>query len=256
MTFGESNDLMKTHRQPAAHPIKRLLASLMVAMLFVHPLLSLAEVDETPAPHPIILPAPPDEDATSVPEGQPQLLQIDILDGEGALNNIRQRTAREPIVEVKDENHKPVAGALILLTVQPGDGGAGPLFGSAASASFQGSGSISLYTDASGQAVGRGLIPNDHTGSYTIKVTAIVGAVTATAIIHQHNVRGAYAKESKSNNAQTTSNNGTHGHSSAGKIIKWTLVGAAVVVTVVLIYVLTRGHSTTVTAGPGSVGVP
>ena len=248
MTFGESNDLMKTHRQPAAHPIKRLLSSLMVAMLFVHPLLSLAEVDETPAPHPIILPAPPDEDATSVPEGQPQLLQIDILDGEGALNNIRQRTAREPIVEVKDENHKPVAGALILLTVQPGDGGAGPLFGSAASASFQGSGSISLYTDASGQAVGRGLIPNDHTGSYTIKVTAIVGAVTATAIIHQHNVRGAYAKDSKGNN--------THPHITKGKIIKWALVGAAVVVTVVLVYVLTRGHSTTVTAGPGSVGVP
>ena len=45
----------------------------------------------------------------------PQNLQITILDGEGALNNIKQRTAREPIVQVTDENHKPVAGAVVQL---------------------------------------------------------------------------------------------------------------------------------------------
>ena len=30
------------------------------------------------------------------------------VEGDGAINNIRQRTAREPIVQVEDENHKPV----------------------------------------------------------------------------------------------------------------------------------------------------
>ena len=53
--------------------------------------------------------------------GAPALV-ITILEGEGALNDIRQRTAREPIIEVRDENHKPIAGAVVLFTLQ----GSGP----------------------------------------------------------------------------------------------------------------------------------
>ena len=41
----------------------------------------------------------------------PPELNIVIVDGEGDTNNIRQHTAREPIVQVEDENHKPVAGS-------------------------------------------------------------------------------------------------------------------------------------------------
>src|ERR1035438_7661171 len=41
-------------------------------------------------------------------------LNLVIGEGAGPTNNIRQRPAREPVVEVQDENHKPVAGALIL----------------------------------------------------------------------------------------------------------------------------------------------
>jgi hypothetical protein len=36
-------------------------------------------------------------------------LNLVIVEGDGVINNIRQRTAREPIVQVEDENHKPVA---------------------------------------------------------------------------------------------------------------------------------------------------
>ena len=50
----------------------------------------------------------------------PMMLHITILDGEDSLNNIRERTAREPIVQVEDENHKPVAGALLLFSIQNG----------------------------------------------------------------------------------------------------------------------------------------
>src|SRR5579863_6856916 len=46
----------------------------------------------------------------TTPATSPGLL-ITILDGEGALNDIRKGTAREPIVQVEDENHRPVAGA-------------------------------------------------------------------------------------------------------------------------------------------------
>ena len=44
---------------------------------------------------------------------EPKQLTISILEGEGAINNIRQRTAREAIVQVQDENHKPVAGVAV-----------------------------------------------------------------------------------------------------------------------------------------------
>ena len=43
----------------------------------------------------------------------PMKLNIVIVEGDGAINNIRQRTAREPIVQVEDENNMPVAGATV-----------------------------------------------------------------------------------------------------------------------------------------------
>lgn len=53
------------------------------------------------------------------------MLNLVVLEGEGATNNIRQRTAREPIVQVEDENHKPVAGAIVVFTL-PSNGPAAP----------------------------------------------------------------------------------------------------------------------------------
>ena len=44
-------------------------------------------------------------------EQEPAKLNISILEGEGSINNIRQRVAREAMVQVDDENHKPVAGS-------------------------------------------------------------------------------------------------------------------------------------------------
>src|SRR5579863_5849082 len=55
-------------------------------------------------------------------------LSIVILEGEGAINNIKQRTAREPIVRVEDENHKPVAGAAVVFTL-PSQGAGGTFAG-------------------------------------------------------------------------------------------------------------------------------
>ena len=43
----------------------------------------------------------------------PAKLNIVILEGEGATNNIRQRVAREPIVQVEDENRRPLAGVAV-----------------------------------------------------------------------------------------------------------------------------------------------
>lgn len=113
----------------------------------------------------------------------PMMLHITILDGEDALNDIRERTAREPIVQVEDENHKPVAGALILFTMQNGGSGAG--------GTFNGLSSLSVTTDAQGRAVAHGLKLNSTSGSYSISVTATLGSLVATAVIHQTLVSGA-----------------------------------------------------------------
>ena len=112
----------------------------------------------------------------------PMMLHITILDGEDALNDIRERTAREPVVQVEDENHKPVAGALILFSLQNGGTGAG--------GTFNGLSTLSVTTDAQGRAVAHGLKLNATSGSYTIAVTATLGALVATAVIHQSLVAG------------------------------------------------------------------
>ena len=43
----------------------------------------------------------------------PDDLKITILDGDNAVNNIRLRTTREPIVQVEDENQNRVPGAVV-----------------------------------------------------------------------------------------------------------------------------------------------
>jgi hypothetical protein len=108
-------------------------------------------------------------------------LQIAILEGEGALNNIKQQTAREPIVQVEDQNHKPIAGALVIFTLpQSGPGG-----------SFAGGSNIfEGVTDINGQATATGLTPNKVVGKYEIQVDAKYHGLTAHTTIHQSNYMG------------------------------------------------------------------
>jgi len=106
------------------------------------------------------------------------VLNIVVIEGEGAINNIRQRTAREPIVEVQDENRRPVAGALVLFALpRSGPGGTFP----------NGATTLSVTTDQQGRAVARGLQPNRNSGQYNITVTASYAGATVTATIAQVN---------------------------------------------------------------------
>ena len=110
------------------------------------------------------------------PDAAPQKLMITILDGDGALNNIRQRDAREPIVQVTDENHKPVAGALVLFTIHGGSGGAG--------ATFEGAQTLTVTTGQDGIAHATGIQVAHSPGSFTVSVTAtatVAAGVTVAA---------------------------------------------------------------------------
>src|ERR1700722_8322429 len=109
-------------------------------------------------------------------------LNLVIIEGDGAINNIRQRTAREPIVQVEDENHKPVAGAAVLFLLP--DHGSGGTFA-------DGSHSLSVTTNAQGQATAHGMHLNNVQGQFQINVTASYNGMTATTTISQSIAAGA-----------------------------------------------------------------
>jgi hypothetical protein len=116
-------------------------------------------------------------------QDQPALkLNIVIVEGEGAINNIHQRTAREPIVQVEDENHKPVAGATVLFLMP--DHGPSAVFAG-------GSHSMTVMTDENGRAIAHGLRPNSASGNFQIQVNVSYHGVTANATIAQVNAAAA-----------------------------------------------------------------
>jgi hypothetical protein len=108
----------------------------------------------------------------------PAKLNILIVGGEGAINNVRQRTAREPIVQVEDENHRPVAGAAVLFML-PDSGPSGVFTG--------GGRTLAVKTDSAGRAVAKGLRANKLQGKFQIQVQASYQGVTGSATITQVN---------------------------------------------------------------------
>ncbi|MDZ7637572.1 MAG: carboxypeptidase-like regulatory domain-containing protein [Bryobacterales bacterium] len=160
-------------------------------------------------------------------------LNIVIVEGDGAVNNIRQRVAREPIVRVEDENRKPIAGATVVFML-PGDG---------ASGSFPGSQNmITVQTNQNGEAVARGLRPNNVAGDFSIRVTASFSGATATAVINQTNALAGAAAA------------GAGGAAAAGISAKvLAIIGVAAAVAVGGTYAATRGDNGGGT-GPGTPG--
>jgi hypothetical protein len=117
-------------------------------------------------------------------DAQTPRLNIVIVEGDGAINNIKQRTSRETIVEVQDENHKPIAGAAVVFLL-PGDGPGGAFAGGAKSAT--------ITTDSAGRASMPRLQPNQATGNFRISVNASSQGRTASTTISQTNAAGAAA---------------------------------------------------------------
>lgn len=114
----------------------------------------------------------------------PRQLNIVIVEGDGAINNVKQRVAREPIVQVEDENHKPVAGAIVTFLL-PGNG---------PGATFpNGANSLTVVTGADGRATARGLRSNSNKGQYQVRVTASMSGLTASAVISMTNAAAAVA---------------------------------------------------------------
>jgi hypothetical protein len=174
-------------------------------------------------------------------QANPPALQILIVEGDGAINNIKQRVNREPIVQVEDQNHKPIAGAAVIFFLP--NQGPGGTFANGAS-------ELTTTTNAEGRAIARGIRLNRQSGSMEIRVTASYQGQTVSAVIQQTNVLGAGAAGSAA----------SAGLSLTAKVLfVLGVVGAAAVAGGV--YAATRGggsSSSTVTLTPGTptVGAP
>ena len=118
--------------------------------------------------------------ATTVP-------RIEVLEGDGAINNIRLHHAKEPVVRVVDQDGHPLPNVAVtfLLPTQ----GAGGTFA-------DGKTFITVMSDKDGQAVGHGLRPNGSAGQFQIRVTTSLEGQAATTNISQTNAEPAAGKGS------------------------------------------------------------
>jgi hypothetical protein len=187
-----------------------------------------------------VAPSKLDQGPAQTPAPPPPALQIAILEGEDVSNNIKERTAREPIVQVTDENHKPVGGAAVLFTIQNGSNRAGASF-------LHGAKTFSGTTDAEGKITARGFHPNGHTGQFHINVTASKGQLNTHTVIAQTNVAA----------ATTAATTATIPAFVATHVVLVSAVAAGVVAAGVATGVaLTQNNGTTITPGTGTVGAP
>lgn len=115
-------------------------------------------------------------------------IHIIVIEGQGAINNSRTHTGHDPVVEVRDSDNAPVAGATVTFQA-PADG---------PSAVFAtGEKTFVTQTDANGRAAAHGLHPNSVAGPFQINVTASLQGQTDNIVINQTNVLPAGAKSSK-----------------------------------------------------------
>jgi hypothetical protein len=104
-------------------------------------------------------------------------LRIVVITGEDAVNIVQQRTAVAPLVEVRDRNNQPVAGASVTFVI---DGGKNAAFAG-------GSQTVTVTTNAAGRAAAGTLTPL-NSGGFQIQVQAAYQGQTAAATIAQTNV--------------------------------------------------------------------
>ncbi len=113
-------------------------------------------------------------------------IKIVIQEGQGAINNIQQHRAKEPVIQVLHEDNEPIAGASVIFQLP--DSGPGGSF--ADNSRF-----LTVQTDEKGIAVAHGLKPNDAPGRFQIRVTASFHGQTANAVVAQINAEPAAAKK-------------------------------------------------------------
>jgi len=164
-------------------------------------------------------------------------LNITIEEGEGAVNNIKGRVAREVIVKVEDENHKPVAGAAVSMLL-PRSGPSGQFAG--------GGQTFSGTTDASGRVMAK-FTPNKQSGQVQIQVDAKEGERKASrTFLEMNSILDAAAGATAGGGAAGAAVGGASGISNGTMALVVGVTVAAIVAPIAIV----ASHNTTATISP------
>ena len=106
----------------------------------------------------------------------PAELNIVVVQGEGAINKVRQASTTDPVLRIEDQDHKPVAGATVTFTL-PTEGATGH-FGN-------GGKMLIATTDEQGQVTAAGLRVNEYPGKLVIHVDVSYRGLTARTNVVQ-----------------------------------------------------------------------
>ena len=149
----------------------------------------------------------------------PGKITLVVVGGNDVINNIKQRTSQATIVEVQDENHRPVAGAAVSFLL-PNSGPGGTFAGGARS--------ISVVTGPNGQATMPRMTMNQLAGRYEIHVNASFQGQQANVVIPQQSVAAPPAP----------------GHAGVSAKVIGVIAGAAAAGAATGIYLAVRGGGT------------
>jgi hypothetical protein len=108
----------------------------------------------------------------------PRPLTVNVLEGEGAFNDIKKGVGRAPIVEVKDESGKVVDNAKVVFQL-PENGASGTF--------LDGSRTFVATSDKQGHAAAPAIKPNKVEGQFAIVVSASKDGSTGHAQIRESN---------------------------------------------------------------------
>jgi hypothetical protein len=123
-------------------------------------------------------PATPQPQTPIAPAPTVESLKVLVLEGDKSINNTSRHIGIQPVVEVRDENDRPVEGATVIFRLPPsGPGGTFP----------NNSPTLRVGTNAQGQAAASGFVPNDQTGRFEMHVTASYQNRTGETTITQTN---------------------------------------------------------------------
>ncbi len=152
---------------------------------------------------------------TQVPVAPPQSagLRIVVIEGEGAVNILQQKTAVAPVVEIRDRNNLPVSGAAVTFTLTGGN----------ASTFAGGLQTLTVTTNVAGRAAVSALNPLSA-GAFQINVQAAFQGQTVVAAIAQTNVLT--AAEAAAASGAVTATGGTAGGGLSGGAIAGIAGGA------------------------------
>ena len=201
-------------------------------------------------------PAPPQQPAPNPPAGQPapttpmaplpmvRSLKVTALAGNHEANDLERALMAPLVVQVLDQNDRPVEGAEVVFRF--------PLNGPGAT--FRGGNtSQTVHTNGQGQAAAQNWMANNQLGTFDVRVTASYGNQLGEATVSMTNA-AKVAEESKKGNRGSRGQKQASWYSS--KWVKVALVaGVAAAVTGIVLATTGGGgssSSSTVTITPGS----